>query len=140
MTVRHFPAAVCVCLAHTQQFRPPSSQHNLPPPLSPSVTSEHHSSNHICTGAYWWTRLEFILNFQCRSLLVVFDVRTGTRRSVTAKHRFWWFYVILRPVGLMLCARHFYISIVYERRVELSGLLHWPIYRLLRIRGYTKRL
>lgn len=39
MTVRHFPAAVCVCLAHTQQFRPPSSQHNLivQPPLPPTA-------------------------------------------------------------------------------------------------------
>jgi len=39
MTVRHFPAAVCVCLAHTQQFRPPSSQHNLivQPPLPPNA-------------------------------------------------------------------------------------------------------
>ncbi|KAL5235440.1 hypothetical protein ACI65C_002850 [Semiaphis heraclei] len=38
MTIRHFPAAVCVCLAHTQQFRPPSSQHNLivQPPLPPT--------------------------------------------------------------------------------------------------------
>lgn len=44
MTVRHFPAAACVCLAHTQQFRPPSSQHNLivqpPPPPPPPLIAD----------------------------------------------------------------------------------------------------
>lgn len=45
MTVRHFPAAACVCLAHTQQFRPPSSQHNLivqppPPPLIAAAAAD----------------------------------------------------------------------------------------------------